>query len=139
MQTSTSIQDLKRTSKQDTDDLVNDILKELQTTPLMTTTSLPAPSNHDITFAISDGHVVEETKTKKNQSVSFTENAVEYLQILKMPILLVAIYFICHNNITDSLLEQYAPLSMKYESSFLNKLFKALVLSSGMAAINHFS
>ena len=137
MQTSTSIQDLKRTSKQDTDDLVNDILKELQTTPL-STAPLPAPSNADVPFVETNNSVVQKN-TEKSQSSSFMENATEYLQYLKLPIVLVAVYFIVHNNFTDSLFEQYAPLSMKYDSSFMNKLCKALLLSTSMVVMNHFS
>ena len=68
MQTSTSINDLKRTSNQDTDDLVNDILKELQTTPL-SNTHLPAPSNSELTFEQDSTLLQTQNKTEKNNKL----------------------------------------------------------------------
>ena len=132
MQTSTSIQDLKRTSKQDTDDLVNDILKELQTTPSLHSISSEPLLN---STSIEQNMVPVESKTEEKKN----ENIKDYLQHLKLPIGILLVYFVFHNNAFDSVMEQFAPNFMKYETSFANKLFKALFVALSITLLQWFS
>ena len=138
MQTSTSIHDLKRTTKQNTDDLVNDILKELQTTPSLNVTSnSPAPSNsvNDFESVLTSS---SETENKKEEK-STNEYVKEYLQKLKLPLGIVLVYFLFHNNVFDSSIEQFAPVFMRYEASFVNKLFKAILVSLCITLLHWFA
>lgn len=132
MQTSTSISDLKRTTKQNTDDLVNDILKELQstpTTPLSTTTEhsdQPEASNSSNSLFASP--ITSPENTKEQKKILMSTSVAEVLQYLKLPLLIMSLYFILHNNFMNRLFSDYAPDIMKYEHMFMHKLVKSLFM-----------
>ena len=138
MQTSTSISDLKKTKKQSTDDLVNDILKELQTTPALLPSKTPCMTTsimNDLSSVPTTVSSSEETTSHKNTSL--LEHPV--IQYMRLPIVSLAVYFILHNTFVNRLLLDYAPEIFKIETSFMNKLLKSLVLAATISITNHFA
>lgn len=98
MDSSTSIKDLiqKKDSKENTNNLVDDILRELKTNPAqLPVEPFPYPTDTSARFVMEEPDVIpEKNKKTKTSTKDYLQKAYD---ILKLPLAILVTYFFVHN------------------------------------------
>lgn len=114
----------------DSNSLVDDILKELQKSPSDALLPPPAPSSSIHASNFSNVLASEsDTPVSKSESEKKYEQLVWYFDHLKVPLLICIFYILFHNRAFVTQLMNVLPISIQDPFSFGHMLFKAVLLS----------
>jgi hypothetical protein len=128
MDSSTAIIDLKGGEK-NTNDLVNNILKELEIDDKDedNNTSRPRASNIDTDlFSLSTNASKE--KQIEHSGTKWYENVEYIFEISKLSLLVITIYFVVHNSFFTNGLKKTNISLLQEDNTFIVKLIKAIIM-----------
>ena len=127
MQTSTSIEELTRKKTKSTDDLVNDILKELQTVPSVTVNESREDELKEDDCDINTDSVTFHKLNKNENKNNSTNHFNIIINKVKIPLIIMTFCFVLNLSVLNRYISLNGPEWLNYYPNVLNILKSVLV------------
>lgn len=128
MQTSTSIEELTRKKTKSTDDLVNDILKELQTVPSVSISELKDEEDKEQEYDVNT-ESVRFHKSNKNEKKNDSMNQFHIIiNKIKIPLIIMTCCFLLNLPAFQRYIHVNGPEWLHYYPNIVN-IFKSLLIA----------